>query len=285
MKTNSKTKIISKTLVLALLLAMIPFSTSCGVPGSLKKEAEENKNEYEGVFRNKVAKDLGPDYILHDVEGVISDSGFGSRTYIFSPDGSVSRGSRYDVSPSLKGKIDYNGETYDAEYYFKTDTMYTDAVYPEIIGDLAATMGLDKTKIIYGDLVASIDFEHVMMDSDIRTAGAFLRDFCGSNWYFVIVTTEDISNIEYYDYSPLLHELETDFLLVNIYSTDNMTDMEHFKENYGSIRWSTPQMFNKNKRLELSAAIEGETDVFTRYNFKNAARVEYYPYGMKVMSY
>lgn len=275
MKAKSNTKIVSRILVLAFILAMIPFSSACGVPRSVKKEAEENKKQYESAFRKKVEDELGPDYILSDVEGVIVD---------FSLHGEY-RIDRYSVSPSLKGKIEHGGETYDIEYYFNTDTINTDALYPEIVADLATTLGLDRSKIVFGDLVASIEFKHVKISTEIRTVEAFLRELRGSKWYFVIVTGEDISDKQYKDLSPLLHELKMEELPVCIYSSDNMTDPEHFKANYGKISWSTPTLFNKNKKLTLPDYMEGEKDVFTRYNFKNAARIEFYPYGMEVMSY
>lgn len=285
MKLKSNKKIIPAVLTLALIFAMIPFSSACGVPNSVKKEAEEYKAQHEGAFRKKVEAELGPDYKLSGVECEIIDTE--TRGYVFDPQGGVSPGSRYMASNSLKGKIEHGGETYDVEYYVRTDKLSTDALYPEIIGDLATTLGLDKNKIVFGDLVGSIDYKHELIDSNIRTVKAFLDAYHGSGWFFIIVTGEDISNKEtYYDYSPLLHELKMDRPFnVEIYSSDNVTDMDHLKTNYGKISWATPQMFNKNNRLTLPDYMEGEKDVFTRYNFKNAARIEYYTYGMSVSSY
>lgn len=274
MKANSK-KIISKILIIAFIFAMIPFSSACGVPGRIKREAEEYKNQHEAAFRKKVEDELGPDYKLTDVEGVISDTSLRGEPRI----------NRYVVSPSLKGKVEYNGETYDIEYYPLTDKISTDALYPEIIDDLATTLGLDKSKIIFKDLVASIEFKHVNLPSNIRTVETFLRSLHGSKWFFIIVTSEDISDKKYYDLSPLLYELKMEELPVEIYSSDNVTDLDHLKKNYGKIAWRTATTFNKNKRLELPDYMEGEKDVFTRYNFKNAARINYYPYGMEVLSY
>ena len=275
MKTKSKTNKISMIILLAMIITMIPFSSGCGVPRSVKKEAEENKAQYEDAFRKKVEDELGPDYKLTGVECEIIDiSLYGEY-----------RVNRYMASSSLKGKLEHGGETYDVEYYFSSGNISTDALYPIIIGDLATTLGLDKDKIVFGDFVASVDWKHEKISSNIRTFESFLKDYCGSRWFFIIVTTEDISNKKYTDLSPLLHELKMENLPVCIYSTDNMTDLEHFKKNYGKIGWSTPTMFNKSKKLELPDYMEGEKDVFTRYNFKTAARLEYYPYGMDVLSY
>lgn len=278
-------RVLAFTITLALIFAMIPFSSACGVPNSVKKEAEEYKAQHEGAFRKKVEAELGPDYKLSGVECEIIDTE--TRGYVIDPQGGASPGSRYMASPSLKGKLEHGGETYDIIYYFLTDKLSTDALYPEIIGDLATTLGLDKNKIVFGDLVGSIDYKHELIDSNIRTVKAFLDAYHGSGWFFIIVTNEDISNKEnYYDYSPLLHELKMDRPFnIEIYSSDNVTDMDHLKQNYGKISWSVPQMFNKNERLTLPDYMEGEKDVFTRYNFKNAARIEYYTYGMNVSSY
>ena len=54
MKLKSNKKIIPAVLTLALIFAMIPFSSACGVPNSVKKEAEEYKAQHEGAFRKKL---------------------------------------------------------------------------------------------------------------------------------------------------------------------------------------------------------------------------------------
>lgn len=259
--------------IIATAITIIAVSFSCGcVPNSVKKEAEENKQKYEEAFRRKVEQEFGPDYTLHDIEGRILD--YNGAVAVFSPNGSVSRGSRYAADDVLLGKVDHNGETYDVQYNFLDDTIDTNAFYPEIACDYAANLGLDTDKIIYATVNDS-NFENFVIDSEIRTADELFTRFKGFGWFMVIITEEDLSDRNFDDFEPQCHENEITYgFTVTIYSSDNITNLDDLKEHYKDIRWSDPIVFN-NRQPYVAYVPDAESNIFDRYNLKNAVRIGY----------
>lgn len=249
-------------------VAALLFSYGC-VPNRVKKEAEANKLQYEGDFQKKVAKELGPDYTLYDVEGRIMD--WEGHPYVFSPDGSVSLGSRYMADNVLTGKIEHNGKVYDAQYYWQDDSMDTNAFYPAIVDDYATNLGLDKDKIIFGDLWDS-ESRYFIIDGEIRTASELFETYSGFGWHMDILTEEDISGMDFSDFKPQCNENEVTYgFSICIYSSDDFKNLDDFKENYKNIRWSDPKI--SASKPTLAYVPEEESDIFTRYNLKNAVRI------------
>ena len=259
-------------LLFVTAFALIAVSLSCGcVPNRVKKEAEANKIQYEDAFREKVAEELGPDYTLRDVEGRIRD--FGGPVTVFSPSGRVSKGSRYMADDALEGKLEHNGEVYDIEYYWLTDKMSTNALYTEIAYDYAvAGLGLDRDKILYIHLYDP-ESDNYIIGSDIRTAAEFFEVYGGSQWFIVIATEEDLSDKDFEDFQPVCHENEAYGFVVSIYSSDNMTNLDDFKEHYRDIRWSNPKI--SNQKPSLAYVPDDESDIYARYNLKKAVQISY----------
>ena len=252
MQKANKMKKISVYSILTLFFALILFSYGC-VPQKVKKRADSNKKQYEDAFIKKVEEEMGKDYVLSDVEGYIYWS-----NWDFQWPG-------YETDNSLVGKIEHDGEIYDARYYFDEDLLYTDAYYREIIEDFANTIGLDKTKISCG-YCRSSDEKKPMLNSNIRTAEKMFKQYKHLGWFFYIVTEEDISDIKYFDYSAFCEKNEIEYgITIYIYSTDNMTSPEHFEENYYMITgWQ-----NENAHPVVGYGPDGEKkDVFDMYNLK-----------------
>ena len=249
-------------IVMASALIAVSFCSGCGVPNRLKKEAEENRIQYEDAFRKKVEEEIGPDYTLCDVEGKIIDMGY--RGLSLKP--------RYIVDYALKGKLEHNGEVYDIEYYWVTGKMSTNAFYPEIAKDYATDIGLDKDKIVYSELYDS-ESGYFIIDSNIRTAEVFFEKFSGFIWYMDIVTEEDLSDKSFEDFKPVCNENEVFGFTVSIYSSDNITNLDDFKEHHKRIGWSDPKI--SDEKPSLSNVPDDESDVFARYNFKHAVHISY----------
>lgn len=259
-------------LLTVFIPAMLIFSYGC-VPGRVKKQANANKKQYEGAFIQKVENEYGPGYTLSDIEGEI---------YWDNWDFRVIPG--YEAGDSLTGKLEHNGEIYDIEYNFMADTLRTNANHREIIDDLANTMGLDSSKITYGCFFDPYDVQP-MLNSDIHTVDEVLKEYAGlHNLRFYIVTEEDVSELEFFDYSPFLARvadifLEYDFS-VYIFSSDDFTDLEHFKENCNKIGpW-----YDGKKHPEVEYNGESK-DVFDIYNLQGLTRVFYSKESMSVINY
>jgi len=254
-------KKLSLLIGMAFALIVISFCSGC-VPISVKKEAEANRIRYEDAFRRKVEAELGRDYILTDVQGRIMDFG-----------GSSMFGSRYMADYALEGKVQHNGEVFDIEYYWLTDTMSTNALYKEIAEDYAANLGLNKDKILFIDLNDS-EYRSFIIDSNIRTASELFEICSGFGWRVVIVTEEDISDKNFDDFEPRCHENEITFgITINIYSSDNITNLDDLKARYKDIRWADPDIVGH--KPYVSYVPDAESDIFDRYNLKSAVYIGY----------
>ncbi len=263
--------------MMSFALVAILFSTGC-VPAKVTKLSEDNKDTYEEAFKNKVKEELGSDYTLSDIECKIID--WEKPGLVFSPDGSVSKGSRYEADNALTARLfTDDSDYYEAKYYWLTDSLDTNALYPTIVDDYASKyLGLDPDKIVYREL-CDTEIKSFIIDSDIRTADEFFSRFQGFGWYMTIVTEEDISNKDYSDYAALCHENEIAYgVSINIYSTDEMANLSEFKAKHHDIRWSD----HPGVKPSLDYVPEDENDIFDRYNFNNAIRISFPSRGEQV---
>lgn len=250
-------KKISLYAMFAIVLTATLFSFGC-VPKKVKKEAEDIKEQYEDDFYKKVSEELGEDYELFDINLKIDQfGGYGLHPL-----------TEYEVGNWLDGKVKHNGEVYDVEYVYGSNILRTNAYYPEIIDDFATKLGLDATQITYREMHES-EGDSFCTDTKYHTADEFFKDHKGFIWIVNIVTKEDISDIEFFDYTPICEENKSYPIIVDIYSTDNMTNLDHFKEYEGNIRiWSDGTATVREESEETQ-------DIFELYNFNEAVSIRY----------
>ena len=269
---------------MAFSLVAILFCVGC-VPTKVQKLASVNLEAYKGELKKKVSEEIGSDYSLSGIECEIID--WGEPVNVYGPDGSVSKGSRYEAENALTARVIPDNDTvsYDVKYYWDTDTLETNAFYPAIVDDYAAHyLGLNPDKIIYRKL-CDLNGDSFIIPSDIRTAEEFFSLFNDRGWSMTILTEENISNRYFADYHALCHEDEiSDGLTIFIYSTDDIDNFGEFKSNHQNIKWFDPKV-HPNDTPYLSYVPDREYDIFERYNLNNAVRISFPAPGQEVKVY
>ena len=181
------------------------FLTGC-VPDNVKTEAEANKNDHENEFIQIVETELGPDYSLSDVEDYIC---------IRVSDYSLFRD--YTASSQLVGTIDHNGNTYDAMYDYDKGILYSDVFKDEIIDSLAETLGMDKSKIIYGCIINHDERDFpTLFPVENRNIEDMLASYNKGQYVeFYLVTSENVYGYDFEDYKKLCESKQKEFDIKN----------------------------------------------------------------------
>ncbi len=234
----------------ALVVIFTVLSLMSCVPKDVKNTAKENKKKHENEFIQRVETDLGPDYTLSNVSGHI-------RRYV----SDYSFFADYSNTSQLEGEIEHNGQKYAAMYDYDKGILYSDVFTEDIINSLAEVLGMDTSKIIYGCIINHNGGEFPsLFPVNNRNFGDMLSSYQGGYVEFYIVTSEDIYGLVFDDYENLCETKQSE-LYVNLFSSDNFQNLDHFKKNYYGIidcDGQHPQVWFDNE----------SRDVFTVYNLK-----------------
>ncbi|MCR4649479.1 MAG: hypothetical protein K5776_10430 [Lachnospiraceae bacterium] len=250
-------KIFSLSVVLCLTLSLFGCNKL-----EENKEAKQNVSKHKAEFAQAVENEFGSNYVLSDVKGVVHYT-----TSDYSLLG------EYEAFPEIKGTLDNNGNKYNATYNFSTQTLTTDVYSEEILDSVIERLGLDESKVVYSagiDIVADryrdSDYDHFECTSDVHTISEAMGK--PGRLEFYIVTTEDIDDLSFEGYKILCKNVDKVWD-VQIFSSDDPVELEHFKKHFKEIEYS----LNSLTVPETDDINSPYVDAFAKYDLKGYARI------------
>ena len=241
-----------RTLSAALCLLCIMIS---GITGCQKTDAYTRANEYKKQYKDEFARavesEFGQNYKLKKVEGSVHSCA--SDYHIMT---------QYSALRELYGIIENNGKQYHARYDIDTQTLETDYFTDSILSSLVSRLGMDNSKVSY---IVGYDYvnerDYFMYPSDVQTILGAARNRRGLVFY--IVTSEDLDKLTFSSYEAFCRDNKNVYD-VYILSSDNFTDLEHFKKHYRDMtvypEYATVPEDDRADSLTV--------DVYTIYNLK-----------------
>jgi len=241
-----------RTVLTALCLLCLMIS---GITGCQKTDAYTRANEYKKQYKDDFAKavenEFGQAYKLKNVEGSVHS--WASDYHIMT---------QYSALHELFGIIENNGNKYHARYDIDTQTLETDYFSDGILSSLVSRLGMDNSKVSY---IVGYDYVHdrdyFMYPSDVQTILGVAKNPGGIIFY--IVTSEDLDNLTFSSYEAFCRDNKKVYE-VYILSSDNFTDLEHFKKHYRDMtvypEYATVPEDDRADSLTV--------DVYTIYNLK-----------------
>ena len=241
-----------RTVLTALCLLCLMIS---GITGCQKTDAYTQANSYKRQYKDEFAKavesEFGQGYKLKNVEGSVRP--WVSDYHILT---------QYDAIPELYGIIENNGKQYHARYDIDTHTLETDYFSSGILASLVSRLGMDNSKVSF--IVGYDSFnerDYFMYASDVQTILGAAKNPRSLDFY--IVTSEDLDALTFSDYEVFCRDNKKIFD-VYILSSDNFTDLEHFKKHYHDMTVYPAYAVVPDNDDADSLTV----DVYTKYNLK-----------------
>lgn len=231
------------------------------VPGDVKRQARENKEQHEGEFATAVETQLGSDYVLSDVEGcirtVVSD-------YSFFPE--------YSAEPCLSGIVEHNGTQYGCIYDFETGILSGNVFGSEIAATCAELMGMDRSQLTCGFVIDQNKRNEQVsyLPLSIRDINGLMEAYRGKRnaIEIYIVTTEDIDDLDLTGFIESYKYMRADFEVL-LFESDQLENADHFISNIYHVQdWevSRPVVEYGNNREDK--------EIFLLYNLNRIIRIE-----------
>lgn len=259
-KTDEKDagKIRKRILKAIFLMLLLSFSLSLAGCSSAEKrkaekEAKEYAKKYKGDFEKAVVKTFGSDVVLSDVEGRVREW---SGELDFTPN--------YEATTELIGIMKKDGGNYHATYDFESGLLKTDYNNAAIMDSLIELLGLDKSKVIYTKCYD--DFyktDWIEYPDSVKSIKEALED----RYYveFYIATSEPLAD-KTFDMYFLQCDAHNRILDVNIFSSENFSNLDHFKSSCQTLKTPDSERAYSTVRYKKE-----DKDIFTMYNLKDFA--------------
>ena len=247
-------RVFLKTLSVMILLALSFSLTGCSSREKRKAEktAKEYAKQYKGDFEKAVSQTFGSDAELTNVEGKV-------KRWI----GELSFTPTYEALTELSGIMKKDGGIYHVTYNFKSKVLLSDYYNAAIMDSLIDTLGLDRSKIIYTKCYDSFNKTNWI---EYPAEVVSIREALDDRYYveFYIATSEPLAD-KTFDVYFMQCDAHNRLLEVNIFSSENFSNLDHFKSYCQTLELS-------NTGGSSTVRVEKEAkDIFSVYNLKNFA--------------